>query len=266
MRFSQNTISKMVLFRISIGFLLFWRTTHRSIVRAFTPPHSSSFLKYSTHRHHATPLKEEENDWDVVLSFRLNQLRRQTLEEEFASQHPTPMGCIETCLARLWHNDTPSPDAGLRYLLRRSTKQWRQQILSSVGAPLHENAASYTTAERVVTALRAAMTHPDNQYALLLPNDDNDNNSEEEEEEEPRYRAVFPSEPLIFTDDHGRTAWVECQLRSIDHEDDRLLVTMGWQLRQDDFDDWRIERIDWQDFREPFRPGVGREEWMRICG
>ena len=56
-----------------------------------------------------------------------------------------------------------------------------------------------------------------------------------------------------------------------------LLVMMGWQLRvlvhyekDDDNDNYRkeyqIDRVDWQDFREQFRPGIGREEWVRICG
>ena len=29
---------------------------------------------------------------------------------------------------------------------------------------------------------------------------------------------------------------------------------------------WLVDGIDWQDFRDRYRPGIGREEWMRICG
>jgi hypothetical protein len=29
---------------------------------------------------------------------------------------------------------------------------------------------------------------------------------------------------------------------------------------------WLVDGIDWQDFRERYRPGIGREEWERICG
>ena len=31
-------------------------------------------------------------------------------------------------------------------------------------------------------------------------------------------------------------------------------------------DCWLLDGIDWQDFRDEFRPGLGREEWERICG
>lgn len=161
-----------------------------------------------------------------------------------------PIAFVETCLRRLQHNDDPFPDSGIRFLLRMSTKSWRQQIRQSIGANGEEDAASL---ERVVCAVSAAMAQPDNQYALLL-------------QSPLAYRAVFPSEPLIFPEgDTARSGWVECQLRH--PETDQLLVSMGWQLRsENDEDEWRMERIDWQDFREPFRPGIGREEWMRICG
>ena len=58
--------------------------------------------------------------------------------------------------------------------------------------------------------------------------------------------------------------WLEAQLR--DPASGRLLVILGWSLVQNDRREWLIDRIDWQDFRDEFRPGIGREEWMRICG
>jgi hypothetical protein len=209
------------------------------------------------HSHSPQPM-----EWDTkVLQYRLNELRRQTLEEEFALSNVSdnPIAFVETCLRRLQCNDDPRPDSGIRYLLRMSTKSWRQKILQSVGAPW---SSLDSHPEVVVAAVSAAMAQPDNQYALLLLSA-----SEEEEGEGGAYRAVFPSEPLVFQDDDdalGRTAWVECQLRH--PVTDALLVAMGWQLREEEDASWRMERIDWQDFREPFRPGVGREEWMRICG
>jgi hypothetical protein len=196
-------------------------------------------------------------EWDTeVLQYRLNQLRRQALEAEFSTSIrniDNPIAFVETCLHRLQHNDDPFPDSGIRFLLHMSTKSWRQQIRQSVGAPTRDD-SSTASLERVVAAVSAAMAQPDNQYALLL-------------QSPLSYRAVFPSDPLIFPEDDvtdARSGWVECQLRH--PESDQLLVSMGWQLRSDMDQEWRMERIDWQDFREPFRPGVGREEWMRICG
>ena len=36
--------------------------------------------------------------------------------------------------------------------------------------------------------------------------------------------------------------------------------------RREDDGAWLIDGIDWQDFRDDYRPGIGREEWERICG
>jgi hypothetical protein len=190
---------------------------------------------------HSSPL-----EWDtVVLQYRLNQLRRHALEVECSSARSLdhPIAFVETCLHRLQHNDDPFPDSGIRFLLRISTPSWRQQIRQSVGA-------SVTAVEEpVVAAVSAALAQPDNPYALLLSSSS--------------YRAVFPREPLVFSDDDDSTAFVECQLRH--PATDERLVAMGWQLRGDGPDpEWRLERIDWQDFRESFRPGVGREEWLRL--
>jgi len=59
---------------------------------------------------------------------------------------------------------------------------------------------------------------------------------------------------------------LECQLRNV--HDNSLLVATGWQLKRSRRLDgaWLIDRIDWQDFRDLYRPGVGREEWLRSVG
>jgi hypothetical protein len=36
--------------------------------------------------------------------------------------------------------------------------------------------------------------------------------------------------------------------------------------RQEDDGAWLIDGIDWQDFWDEYRPGIGREELERICG
>eukprot|EP00536_Pseudo-nitzschia_multiseries_P001571 jgi/Psemu1/181323/e_gw1.19.28.1 len=80
--------------------------------------------------------------------------------------------------------------------------------------------------------------------------------------------------------------WIESRLRS--PHDDQLLAVVGWSLQRRrikntedgynimdtaDVDAnesllscWLLDGIDWQDFRDDFRPGIGREEWERICG
>ena len=29
---------------------------------------------------------------------------------------------------------------------------------------------------------------------------------------------------------------------------------------------WVTDQVTWHDFRDSFRPGIGQEEWPRICG
>ena len=229
--------------------------------------------------------------------------------------HPIPF--IEFCLHCLLHNDTPYPDSGIRFLLRVSTKAWREQIYRSIGhnairkmknktnrkqstmndnvaAPMEENDTDENDEEEIVTAISAAISQLQNQFGILVG------------EGEP-YRICFPSEPLEYEDEdtistipiehsisNGRhsmdvpntpasaTVWIECQLRHYDTNE--LLVMMGWQLRvihqaptlhhqqgrnhrhHRAKDEYQIDRVDWQDFRDMFRPGIGREEWVRICG
>mmetsp|Transcript_20641 Transcript_20641/g.29943 ORF Transcript_20641/g.29943 Transcript_20641/m.29943 type:complete len:120 (-) Transcript_20641:339-698(-) len=76
------------------------------------------------------------------------------------------------------------------------------------------------------------------------------------------YTISFPNDPVDYDDG---MCWLECRLR--DAQDDELLVVMGWTLQKREEDGaWLIHNIDWQDFRDKFRPGIGREEWERICG
>jgi hypothetical protein len=145
--------------------------------------------------------------------------------------------------------------------------------------------------EDIVTAISATISQRQNQFGILVG------------EGEP-YRICFPSEPLEYeisepirmenpnathhsdvppqqstSNTTTTTIWIECQLRHYDTNE--LFVMMGWQLRavqrhisssqgssanDNVIQDYQIDRVDWQDFREMFRPGIGREEWIRICG
>ena len=218
-----------------------------------------------------------------------NQGHNQDESHQVAHHHPIPF--IEFCFHCLLNNDQPFPDSGIRFLLRVSTPAWRHKIYQSVGyhdknTMLRQGVAIVDSCfeESMLSAISATMTQDQNQFGILVG-------------EGAPYRICFPSEPLEYDDDmssltekdiagmendlrpssttSASTVWIECQLRHYDTNE--LLVMMGWQLRvlvhydkDDDNDNYRkeyqIDRVDWQDFREQFRPGIGREEWVRICG
>lgn len=172
-------------------------------------------------------------------------LRLDLMEEEYRrppNPDLSPQEFVAAILNGLYNNSNPLPDSGFRLLLRASTKQWRDLLYSSVAAPL--SAPEEVTA----SALGQAMSRTNNQFAILT--------GEAED-----FQFHFPTDPLDYADG---TCWVECRLRDLD---DQLLAVTGWQLEQREEDGaWLVDSIDWQDFRDDFRPGIGREEWMRICG
>lgn len=205
------------------------------------------------------------DDWQL-LHQRLQRMRLEVMEQELTTRPPqahlSATDFVQQLLACIWQHEDPTPEAGFRVLLRTATVEWKTALYQAVGAPL-------TAAEDVVaSALGQAMGRPDNQYAILVGVSDtasNDNDTDDENDDDDQavqeYVPTFPAEPLDYYDG---TAWVECRLR--DKRDNSLLVSTGWQLRRRDTDGaWMVAGIDWQDFRDKFRPGIGREEWMRIC-
>ena len=133
--------------------------------------------------------------------------------------------------------------SGITALLETSNESWHDMLRRSVGAP------KGATNAQLAPPLDAALGRPNNQFAILLG------------VENKNYQPTFPTDPL----DYGDTCWVECRLRGA--IDDELLVAMGWSLEKRSSDcAWVVSALDWQDFREPYRPGIGREEWERICG
>jgi hypothetical protein len=190
------------------------------------------------------PLFYSQFDEDI-LNQRLQDMRRMTLEKELMRPpNPSlgPTDFVNAVLESLLDPDDPLPDSGLRLLLRASTPSWQAQLRQSIGA------SSKVEEDVAASALGSALSRPGNQFGILVGTED-------------RYVANFPTDALDF---HDGTCWVECQLRSV--EGDKLLVIMGWQLEQGRDGAWLIDGLDWQDFRDSYRPGIGREEWMRICG
>ena len=212
-----------------------------SICGAFpsTPLHLSRIVLRNDYRLHFSPYDED------VLQRRLHDMRRDVLEKELTRPPNPSLGPIQfvtAILDSLLDADEPLPDSGLRLLLRSSTPPWRAQLRQSIGA------SSHVGEDVVASTLGAALSRPRNQFGILVGSEDG-------------YRPTFPSDTLDF---HDGTCWIECRLRSMDG--DKLLVIMGWQLQQGSDGAWLVDGLDWQDFRDAYRPGIGREEWMRICG
>lgn len=236
-----------------------------------------SNLRYGSNDHNNNNNNDAAFDWPV-LQARLDEMRLQICEHENFHQPPNAnldaYDFVSELLHGLWDHSNPLPDAGMRRLLRSSTPSWREQLYQSVGAPFPT-----ANVDVVASALHEAMARPDNQFALLLEETSthhqqhqttrtrsrsiHHHDREQDAEEEVAYRISFPHEALDYGDG---TCWLECHLRSA-NDDDKLLVSTGWELRRRASDNaWLVHRIDWQDFRDAFRPGIGRQEWTRVCG
>lgn len=208
---------------------------------------------------------EDWNELSKQLDFGFLQQRvramRLEVDERMALRPPynpdlSPQDFVTTVLQSLRTNDDPWPDAGVETLLRSSTNRWKQLIYQSIGAPKD------ASLEAVMPALSAALVQPTNQFhILLLPSSTKGTDN---------YVLDFPTEPVDFLEDSS--CWVECRLRH--SRTDQLLVITGWSLRKQKQRNgknghgvtWMLDGLEWQDFRDEFRPGIGREEWMRICG
>ena len=205
----------------------------------------------------------------LLLSHRLTSLRAQILEEELMHRPPNPnldaVEFVKSLLSSLMHTDHPLPDSGYRVLIRCSAPRWKEALRKSIGAPPGANE------ELMVSALSRSMPRPNNQFGILVDAGDGGGEagwkegSEEEEEEEDvygSYRLSFPRDVLDWEDG---TCWLESQLR--DPDSGELFAILGWNLiKREEDGAWIVEWLDWQDFRDAFRPGIGREEWSRICG
>ena len=232
---------------------------------AFTSNANVRSLHQASHARYVTRLaysdkENQENDsclfddasWEV-LNQRLGKLRLDVLEKEVSRPPNAQLSAcdfVQELLDGILHNEDPLPESGFRLLLRTATDEWKQALYQSVAAP--PNAPE----DVVASALGQAMARPGNQYALLV----DDEPTHGKDKDHPAYIATFPFEPLDYFDG---TAWVECRLR--DPTDGTLLVSTGWTLQRNEQGAWLVAGLDWQDFRDGFRPGVGRQEWMRIC-
>lgn len=170
-------------------------------------------------------------------------LKRKSLQTQWRMPPNPLLGPVDVVSCLLEELRNSKEFSGVTSLLECSTEHWRDLLRRSVGAP------KGTTIAPMAPALETSLSRPNNQFAILMGVEDQN------------YVATFPTDPLEFED----TCWVECRLRSYDT--DELLVATGWSLEKRAVDNaWIISSIDWQDFRKQYRPGIGREEWERICG
>ena len=233
-------------------------------------------------------------------NLRKQKLMLQTFQQQW-HQPPNPLledpiEFIQAILMALQQSKNRGMSNGALCLLQSSTPSWRRTLLNSVGAP------SNATDDQVAPSLQVAIERPNNQFAILTEKLDNgkiDDNNFSAALSTIKKSWQFPSDPVIFESDDDEEknnttleecekvvdfCWVESRLRS--PEDDQLLVVVGWSLQRRLVEDeqealnsnnsscniskftpcWFLDGIDWQDFRDEFRPGIGREEWERICG
>mmetsp|Transcript_19134 Transcript_19134/g.38698 ORF Transcript_19134/g.38698 Transcript_19134/m.38698 type:complete len:202 (+) Transcript_19134:107-712(+) len=137
--------------------------------------------------------------------------------------------------ALLEHLD--GPDGGKK-LYAASSPSWQAAIQAAVGAP------ETADVSLVTDALQQAMARPKNQFAILMG------------AAEP-FEAVFPSDPVV---NDATSVWVECQLREANGPE--LLVDMAISLKLCD-GGWKIDELQWQDFRDAYYPGLSGREWLR---
>jgi hypothetical protein len=204
------------------------------------------------HHHHHHPNHDENNDTTTTSAIQQEQV--------------SATDFVQDLLQYIMQHDDPLPESGFRYMIRCATPQWKRALYASVGAPP-------TAPEDIVaSALGEAMQRPNNQYALLTgdTNDDDDDQENRKNEHKEHYYVTFPYEPLDYYD--GSTVYVECQLRHPNNHD--LLAILGFSLLPNHRDEqgsatkttttttttttsWLLDGMDWQDFREKFRPGIG---------
>jgi len=207
-----------------------------------------------------------------VLNDRLLKLQRHILvsSSNRINSSLTPIEFVEMILNTLRTPHDPYPYSGFKTLLRLSSNKWLNEMTKSIGAPPYY---STKNEDLIACALGDAILRPNNQFRILA--------CDEFVDSEQMYKLCLGDEVVDYNDG---TCFVTCQLR--DEATNELLVMLGWQLithenqkqqeqneqnHDDDEDEvigqgWLLDCILWQDFRDSYRPGFGREEWVRICG
>ena len=257
---------KIALYQLACWHLLILMTLWQST--AFTTPSS---MPYS-YEHSSLQESDAASSLDTFEdALFLERFKRRRYEIASLKSEQTPKQLIKELLSTLLTPHHPSLNWGYETLYSQSTEKWRYVLRTSVGA------SNSTEDDLIYQALATSMERYGQQFGILVglgvddgsKTNNNAKSSKEEtytlvdttiEREMDQYAIEFPYDTLDY---HDGTAWVECRLRN--RATDALLVVIGWSLQQVD-GVWKIDGIDWQDFRDKYRPGIGREEWERICG
>ena len=198
---------------------------------------------------------------------RRKQARSRAIENERLRRPPynpelvDPQQVISSLLEGLQNNHDPAPYFGMEQLWLASTLNWRRTLLRSMGMDA-SSILSVVSLPALAKSLTSVMARPNQQFEVLFQ----------------EYALEFPMDALEL---EPGNCWVEARVRDpVTHE---LWAVLGWTLVQqiphenESEDDitakisvsdktWNIESLEWQDFRDDYRPGIGRDEWERICG
>jgi hypothetical protein len=227
---------------------------------------------------------------------RMTQLAR---EQEKRPPNPNldPRQVVTALLEGLRTPHDPLPYFGVQILWESSTSTWQETLGRSIGMNMkhvldntkpntntntnNPNPLTFSNVEQppkqslIVQSLYRALARPHQQFAILFSSSSSSDNNNNNNNNNNNYWVEFPSDVLEWDD---QECWIECRLRS--SQDDQLLAVLGWTLQKKDNHNnnnsqttkggssscWYLQALDWQDFRDAYRPGIGREEWERICG
>jgi len=176
-----------------------------------------------------------DSGWNDELRNRIRQV-----EAHHVAMPPSalsPQESITHILDALRHNDHPLADTGASMLLKMSTDRFKLQLRWMVG-----------TAS--ASALSGVFRNPSSQFHLLMCD----------------YEHSFPSDAYFIDEDR---VFLEVQLDSCTAAGQAwsgMLAKLGWELKRAPDGRWLTDFVIWHDFRDEFRPGIGQEEWPRICG
>eukprot|EP00961_Rhodomonas_salina_P190476 2569920-Rhodomonas_salina.2 len=155
----------------------------------------------------------------------------------------TPEEVITQTLKSLQNIDDPYFDAGVEVLLRLASDRFKLQLRWLVGSSQKPG------------VLSSVFRNENTQFHLLLC----------------AHEHHFPFD-TYHIDDHR--VFVDCQIDapqsgSGDAKGRKwtgMMAKLGFEMIRDDGGVWLFDSIIWHDFRDGFRPGIGQEEWPRICG
>lgn len=185
----------------------------------------------------ATAKSGGSDEWNEDLRVLSNKIR--TISSSYPAPTPEflPQDVISFTLNGLQANDNPVKDSGSSLLLRFSSDKFKLQMRWLIGT------------SQSPAVLSSSLRKKESQFHLLLC----------------PYQYSFPSD--TYYSDANR-AFQEVQFDGCPDalSGQTLLAKLGWELVRGDDGCWRTDAISWHDFRDEFRPGIGQEEWPRICG